>query len=155
MESIGCFFLYPAFWLVLFPRFWLANRPVQNSQNGMAVREWIWDFGKPIRFLPKSVSAYHYHSGKSCAVLCKWWTIWSECESLQSIGCFFLYPAFWLVLFPRFWLANRPEMATSDWSDFLAVDWLTMSHINQNQKTRPKHWTFRSPWHNGICYRKP
>ena len=49
----------------------------QNSQNGIAVRVWIWDFGKPIRFLPKSVSAYHYHSGKSCTVLCKWWTIWS------------------------------------------------------------------------------
>ena len=47
----------------------------QNSQNGMAVREWIWNFGKPIRFLPKPVSAYHYHSGKSCTVLCKWWTI--------------------------------------------------------------------------------
>jgi hypothetical protein len=27
-------------------------------------------------------------------------------------------------------LANRPEMATSDWSDFLAVDWLTMEHIS-------------------------
>jgi hypothetical protein len=25
-------------------------------------------------------------------------------------------------------------------------------HVNQNQKTRPKHWTFRSPWHKGICY---
>jgi hypothetical protein len=22
-------------------------------------------------------------------------------------------------------------------------------------KTRPKHWTFLSPWHKGICYRKP
>ena len=43
----------------------------------MAVREWIWDFGKPIRFLPKSVSAYHYHSGKYCTVLCKCWAIWS------------------------------------------------------------------------------
>jgi hypothetical protein len=43
----------------------------------MAEREWIWDFGKPIRFLPMSVSAYHYHSGKSCTVLCKWWPIWS------------------------------------------------------------------------------
>jgi hypothetical protein len=53
-----------------------------------------------------------------------------KCESLQSIDCFFLYPAFWLVLFPRFWLANRPVMATSDWSDFLAVDWLTMEHIS-------------------------
>jgi hypothetical protein len=42
-------------------------------------------------------------------------------ESLQSIGCFFLYSAFWLVLFPGFWLANRPEMA---------VDWLTMEHIS-------------------------
>ena len=51
-----------------------------------------------------------------------------KCESLQSIGCFFLYPAFWLVLFPGFWMANRPEMATSDWSDFLAFDWLTMEH---------------------------
>jgi hypothetical protein len=27
-------------------------------------------------------------------------------------------------------LASRPEMATSDWSDFLAVDWLTMEHIS-------------------------
>jgi hypothetical protein len=27
-------------------------------------------------------------------------------------------------------LANRPEMATSDWSDFLAVDWLRMEHIS-------------------------
>jgi hypothetical protein len=27
-------------------------------------------------------------------------------------------------------MANRPEMATSDWSDFLAVDWLTMEHIS-------------------------
>ena len=53
-----------------------------------------------------------------------------KCESLQSIDCFFLYPAFWLVLFPGFWLANRPEMATSDWSDFLAIDWLTMEHIS-------------------------
>jgi hypothetical protein len=53
-----------------------------------------------------------------------------KCESLQSIGCFFLYPAFWLVLFSGLWLANRPEMATSDWSDFLAVDWLTMEHIS-------------------------
>jgi hypothetical protein len=35
------------------------------SQNGMVLREWICDFGKPIRFIPKSVSAYHYHSGKS------------------------------------------------------------------------------------------
>ena len=49
---------------------------------------------------------------------------------MESIGCFFLYPAFWLVLFPGFWLASRPEMATSDWSDFLAVDWLTMEHIS-------------------------
>ena len=49
---------------------------------------------------------------------------------MESIGCFFLYPTFWLVLFPGFWLANRPEMATSDWSDFLAVDWLTMEHIS-------------------------
>jgi hypothetical protein len=22
-------------------------------------------------------------------------------------------------------------------------------HVNQNKKTRPKHWTFRSPWHKG------
>ena len=51
-------------------------------------------------------------------------------ESLQSIGCFFLYSAFWLVLFPGFWLANRPEMAASDWSDFLAVNWLTMEQIS-------------------------
>jgi hypothetical protein len=28
------------------------------------------------------------------------------------------------------WLANRPEMTTSDWSHFLAVDWLTMEHIS-------------------------
>ena len=49
---------------------------------------------------------------------------------MESIGCFFLYPAFWLVLFLGFWLLNRPEMATSDWSDFLAVDWLTMEHIS-------------------------
>jgi hypothetical protein len=49
---------------------------------------------------------------------------------MESIGCFFLYPAFWLVLFPGFWLANRPEMVTSHWSDFLAVDWLTMEHIS-------------------------
>jgi hypothetical protein len=49
---------------------------------------------------------------------------------MESIGCFFLHPAFWLVLFPGFWLANRPKMATSDWSDFLAVDWLTMEHIS-------------------------
>jgi hypothetical protein len=27
-------------------------------------------------------------------------------------------------------MANRPEIATSDWSDFLAVDWLTMEHIS-------------------------
>jgi hypothetical protein len=27
-------------------------------------------------------------------------------------------------------MANRPEMATSDWSDFLTVDWLTMEHIS-------------------------
>ena len=51
-------------------------------------------------------------------------------ESLQSIGCFFLYSAFWLVRFSGFWLANRPEMATSHWSDFLTVDWLTMEHIS-------------------------
>ena len=57
------------------PNHWTSRS--KYSQNGMAVREWIWDFGKPIRFLPKSVSAYHYHSGKSCTVLCKWWTIWS------------------------------------------------------------------------------
>ena len=49
---------------------------------------------------------------------------------MVSIGCFFLYPAFWLVLFPGFWLDNRLEMVTSDWSDFLAVDWLTMEHIS-------------------------
>jgi hypothetical protein len=49
---------------------------------------------------------------------------------MESIGCFFLYSAFWLVLFLGFWLLNRPEMATSDWSDFLAVDWLTMEHIS-------------------------
>jgi hypothetical protein len=48
---------------------------------------------------------------------------------MKSIDCFFWYPAFWFVLFPGFWLANRPEMVTSDWSDFLAVDWLTMEHI--------------------------
>ena len=46
---------------------------------------------------------------------------------MESIGCFFLYPAFWLVLFPVIWLANRPEMVTSDWSDFLAVDWVDTS----------------------------
>jgi hypothetical protein len=49
---------------------------------------------------------------------------------MESICCFFLYPTFWLVHFPGFWLANRPEMATSDWSDFLAVDWMTMEHIS-------------------------
>jgi hypothetical protein len=27
-------------------------------------------------------------------------------------------------------MANRPEIATSDWSDFLAVDWFTMEHIS-------------------------
>jgi hypothetical protein len=27
-------------------------------------------------------------------------------------------------------MANRPAMATSDWSDFLAVDWLTMEYIS-------------------------
>ena len=32
--------------------------------------------------------------------------------------------------FPGFWLANRPEIVTSDWSDVLAVDWLTMEHIS-------------------------
>jgi hypothetical protein len=53
-----------------------------------------------------------------------------KCESLQSTGCFFLYHAFWLVLFPGLWLANRSEMVTSDWSDFLAVHWLTMEHIS-------------------------
>ena len=45
--------------------------------NGMVWREWIWDFGKPIRFLRSMVSACLCHSGKSCAVLRKWWTIWS------------------------------------------------------------------------------
>jgi hypothetical protein len=49
---------------------------------------------------------------------------------MESIGCFLLYPAFWLVLFPGFWLANRLEMATSDWSYFLGVDCLTMEHIS-------------------------
>jgi len=39
--------------------------------------EWIWDFGKTIRFPPSMVSACLCHSGKSCAVLRKWWTIWS------------------------------------------------------------------------------
>ena len=29
-----------------------------------------------------------------------------------------------------FLVSNRPEMATSDWSDFLTVDWLTMEHIS-------------------------
>jgi hypothetical protein len=29
---------------------------------------------------------------------------------MESIGCFFWYPAFWLVLFHGLWLANRPEM---------------------------------------------
>jgi hypothetical protein len=28
-------------------------------------------------------------------------------------------------------------------------------HVNQKQKTRPKHWTFRSPWPKRIWYRKP
>jgi hypothetical protein len=32
-------------------------------------------FGKPIRFLPSMMSACLCHSGKSCAVLRKWWTI--------------------------------------------------------------------------------
>ena len=32
--------------------------------------------------------------------------------------------------FHGLWLANGPEMVTSDWSDFLAVDWLTMEHIS-------------------------
>jgi hypothetical protein len=34
-----------------------------------------------------------------------------------------------LVLFSVIWLANRLEMVTSDLSDFMAVDWLTMEHI--------------------------
>ena len=77
---------------------------------------------------------------------------------MESIDCFFLYPAFWLVLFPGFWLANRPEMATSDWSDFLAVDWLTMEHISillppkyifKKQKTA---YSSRSTWIHSMCY---
>ena len=32
---------------------------MQNWRNGMAVREWISDFRKPIRFLPSMVSAGH------------------------------------------------------------------------------------------------
>ena len=34
-------------------------------------------FWEPIRFLPSMVSACLCHSGKSCVVLRKWWTIWS------------------------------------------------------------------------------
>jgi hypothetical protein len=77
---------------------------------------------------------------------------------MESIGCFYLYPAFWLVLFPGFWLDNRPEMATSDWSDFLAVDWLTMEHISillpleyilKKQKTA---YSSRSTWIHWMCY---
>jgi hypothetical protein len=32
---------------------------------------------------------------------------------------------------------------------------ISTCHVNQNQKTRPKHWTFRSAWPKGIWYRKP
>jgi hypothetical protein len=79
-----------------------------------------------------------------------------KCESLQSIGCFFLYPAFWLVPFPGFWLASRPEMATSDWSDFLAVDWLTMEHISillpPDYILKKTAYSSRSTWLHSMCY---
>jgi hypothetical protein len=57
-----------------------------------------------------------------------------------------------------FWLANRPEMATSDCSDFLTVDWLTMEHISillppdyilKKQKTA---YSSRRTWLHSMCY---
>ena len=54
---------------------------------------------------------------------------WRLC--IDGVDWLFLFVScFLIVFFPGFWLANRPEMATSDWSDFLAVDWLTMEHIS-------------------------
>ena len=95
------------------------------------------------------------------------------------IGCFFLYPAFWLVLFPGFWLANRSEMATSDWSDVLGVDWLDTSqsfyhpiigcpdvtgsirilctidlreHIQYIQSTCIHYAVFKHSWYDSVVY---
>ena len=34
---------------------------------------------------------------------------------MESIGCFFLYPAFWLALFPGFWLVDGDWILSSHW----------------------------------------
>jgi hypothetical protein len=82
------------------------------SEIEKVIEETLW---KPERAIKKHCQHWaHHKAGKL--------NRWATRESLQSIGCFFLYPAFWLVLCPGFWMANRPAMATSDWSDFLAVD---------------------------------
>ena len=53
---------------------WPHSQDVFFLSSSVQVKQKEW---KKIRFLPKSVSAYHYHSGTSCAVLRKWGTIWS------------------------------------------------------------------------------
>jgi uncharacterized protein YneF (UPF0154 family) len=59
-----------------------------------------------------------------------------KCESLQSIGCFFLYPAFWLVLCPGFWMAIRPEMATFNQNPYIEEE-----QIHNGQKKKYKGQT--------------
>jgi hypothetical protein len=112
-------------WLFLFVSCFLIGSFSESvywrrTDNTMAKRKSTKDKQRPTKHIHKTKDRVT-HRVKSLM----------KCESLQSIGCFFLYPAFWLVLFPGFWLANRPEMVTSDWSDFLAVH---------------KHWTFRSKY---------
>ena len=43
-------------------------------------------FWEPIRFLPSMVSACLCHSGKSCVVLRKWWTIWPVERKTENRG---------------------------------------------------------------------
>ena len=45
---------------------WPHSQDVFFLSSSVQVKQKEW---KKIRFLPKSVSAYHYHSGTSCAVL--------------------------------------------------------------------------------------
>jgi hypothetical protein len=112
-SSISASTPLPPSFISLLVGWWPHSQDIFFLSSSAQVKQKEW---KKIRFLPKSVSAYHYHSGTSCAVLRSggrssiyfsfflvvWWKVVEKVYVFETFSCFYLnfyyqFFFFWIV----------------------------------------------------------
>ena len=136
--------------------------------NGM-FNAWVWSFALPDiskEVLVSALSSLLFIERRLCI------------DGVDWLFLFCILLSDWF-FFPVIWLDNRPTMGTSDWSDFLVVDWLDTSqsfyhpiigcpdvtgsiwilctiglreHIQYIQSTCIHSTVFKHSWYDSVVY---